>query len=464
MSEKSLSQILSDFVYRLEIQDVPKEVIEKAKIHLLDTVGIMLAMHNSEEIARLVKIVKRLGGPPESSVVGHGFKVAVANAVIANAAMAHSADYDDTHLAPILHPSCVAVPTALAVGELIEAPGERFIESIVSSYEVSIRLGLATLRRLHDRGFHPTSVLGVFGAVTASAKLLGLKPEDISSAFGIAGSMSSGILQGHREGVWLKPLHPAIASHNGIIATLMALEGLKGPTKIFEGEWGFYKAYIWGEKPYLDAVVKDLGKSWETLDISIKPYPVGHAAVAPIDLAVLFKEKYGLKPEDLRSVTIYLPKTAVDLVCKPWEHRIKPRTPYEAKFSVPYLFIAGLRNGWVGLWDFTWDSIRNKDIIMHTSKVRCTYESSYDEYVERAVIPAKAKILTVDGRTYEEEVINHRGSPGNPIAWSDAIKKFINNISYAMFKDRGEAIIEIIKHIEKHRVNDLVEMLVQKTI
>ncbi|MEM4970063.1 MAG: MmgE/PrpD family protein [Sulfolobales archaeon] len=459
MERRSLAQVISEFIYNLSYSDIPSSVIEKAKIHILDLMGIMMAMHSDENVKKVVNMVRALGGSEESVVIGHGFRVAAASAVIANASMAHSADYDDTHLEPIIHPSCVAIPTALAMGEAMDIDGKRFVEAVVASYEVSIRIALAAGRKLHERGFHPTSVVGVFGAVAASSKILNLDPSKILNALGIAGSMASGIMQGHREGIWLKPLHPAIASHNGILASLLAMNGVEGPKMVLEGEWGFFRSYLWGEEPVFGRVVEDLGVRWETLNIAIKPYPVGHAAVAPIDTAIMLREKYGVGLSDIKELIFYLPKTAIDLVCEPWEKRIRPRNPYEAKFSVPFLAIIAIKKGWVGLRDFTWENIGDEELLKYTGKVKCIHDPEYDRLAREAVIPARAKLLTTDGRAYEEEVINHRGSPKNPFTWGDEEKKFYENIANTKFAHIGRDFVDAIKSIERHSIRYIANML-----
>jgi len=460
MSPKSITQILAEFASSLKLEAIPQEVVDKAKIHILDTIGVMIAMHNSDEgVRKIVEIIKRIGGTPESTMVGYRSRVPSINAAFANSAMAHSADYDDTHLASIIHPSSTVVPAALAVGEALGAGGKEFLEACIAGYEIGIRISLAALRRLHERGFHPTSVIGVFGAATASSKLLGLGIDGIMNSLGIAGSMASGIMQGHREGIWLKPLHPAIASHNAVLASLLAKEGIEGPKAVLEGSWGFFKAYLWGEDPYLSSITEDLGERWEILNISIKPYPVGHAAVAPIDAAILLREKYGIALDDIRELIFYLPITAKELVCEPYDQRIRPRSPYEAKFSVPYLAIAAIKRGWVGLRDFTWDALKDHEVLRHTSKVKCEHEPSYDAYAQDAIIPSRAKLVTVDGKIYEEEVINHRGSPRNPFRWSDEERKFYNNIYNTRFYPSGKEIIDAVKKLEGQDIRYLTNLL-----
>jgi 2-methylcitrate dehydratase PrpD len=457
----TVSYKLSEFAYNLKLKDVPEEVVSKAKLCILDTLGIMMATYDLENVKRAVSVVKYLDGPPESTVIGHGLKVAAPNAVLANAAMAHSVDYDDTHLGSIAHQSCVVVPTALAMGEKVDASGKEVLESIIAAYEVTARIGLSAPGLFHARGFHTTSIVGVFGSALIAGKLMNLSIEQLVGALGNAGSMVSGLLQCMIEGSWIKAMHPALAAHSGIIASLLAKEGIQGPYQIFEGKFGMFNAYLKGDKFSLENVTKGLGETWETLNISIKPYPTCHATHAPIDIALEFRKKYNIKLEDIEECIYYLPKNSMNVAVEPYEEKIKPATPYVAKFSIPYVAVVAFKNGWVGLGDFTDEAIKDPEILKYTPKIKCVYDKTYDKYIESGsgVMPARAKIITKKGKVYEEEVINHKGTPNNPLTKEDVITKFTNNIKLSKYKEVGDKIIEKVLNMEKHSIKEIMEML-----
>jgi len=455
----TISYKFSEFTYNLKLKDVPEEVVNKAKLHILDTLGIMMATYNLEDVKRIVNIVRYLNGPSESTIIGHGFKAAAPNAVIANASMAHSVDYDDTHLGSITHQSCTAVPTALAVGEKVNASGKEVLESIIAAYEVNARLGLSAPGMFHARGIHPTSAIGVFGSTLIAGKLMGLSVEQLVWALGIAGSMSSGILQCIPEGIWVKPMHPAFASHSGIIASLLAREGCKGPYQVFEGEYGLFNAYLKGDNFNLEYATKELGEVWETLYISIKPYPTCHSTHAAIDVALEFRRKYNIRLEDIRECIYYVPKFVINIVLEPYSEKVKPSTPYSAKFSIPYTVVVALRNGWMGLWDFTEEAIKDPEVLKYTSKIKYVHDETYDKYVGSEVTPARAKIITRESNVYEEEVINHKGTPNNPLTREDVVAKFMSNIKLSKYRDVGDEIVNKVLNIEKNSIKEIMEIL-----
>lgn len=456
---ETISYRFSEFAYNLRLKDIPEEVVSRAKLHVLDTLGIMMATYGLEDVKRVINVVRLLGGSPESTVVGHGFKVSALNAVIANAVMAHSVDYDDTHLGSGIHQSCTAIPTALAVGEMTNASGREFLEAVIAAYEVNSRLGLAAPWLFHIRGIHPTSAIGVFGSALIAGRLMGLSIEQLAWALGIAGSLSSGILQCIPEGVWVKPMHPGFASHAGILAALLAREGCRGPLQVFEGRQGLFNAYLKGDKFDLEQASKGLGEKWETLNISIKPYPTCHATHSSIDVALAFKRKYNIKLEDVEECIYYVPKVAINLVVEPYEEKIKPQTPYSAKFSLPYTVVVALRRGWVGLWDFTDESIRDPEILNYTSKIKAVYDGKYDKYGGSEVIPARAIITLRNDRKYEEEIIEHKGTPKNPLTRDEVITKFMDNIKQSKYRDVGREIVDKLLNIEKYSVREIVEVL-----
>ncbi|MBS7641498.1 MAG: MmgE/PrpD family protein [Candidatus Bathyarchaeia archaeon] len=451
--DETISYKLSRFAYDLKLKDVPQEVITRIKLHFLDTLGIMMAAHNLESISPVIKVCKLLGGPPESTIIGHGSKIAAPNAAMANATMAHSLDYDDTHLGSV-HQGCVAIPVSVAVGEKVGASGEEVLEAVLVAYEVNARLGLVAPGSFHIRGFHPTPVLGVFGAALAAGKLMGLSIEQLCWALGIAGSMSSGIGQTVKEGIPLKAMHPGIAAHGGVLASLLASEGYKGPVKVFEGEAGFFNAYLWGEKINVNQATLELGNKWETLNTSLKPYPSCHATHSAIDAAITLKKKYGVRLEDLQECICYLSRYGMELT------RSDVTTAYGAKFSIKYCVSVALKKGFVGIADFTDEAIKDKCILEAMQKIKVYPDEKYDTYVkERMVFPAKVRVKLKDNSVYEEEVIDHKGTPHNPLTWEDTMTKFVDNIKHTKFYDVKEAIVKRVLNIEKYCINDLTEIL-----
>lgn len=273
--EKTYSEKFGAFVDDLAFDDVPKHVIDKAKLHILDTLGVAMATYKSPYAEIMLDVCKSMGGSPESTAIGSGGRKSVANAALVNGTMAHGLDCDDFHRGASLHLSTFVVPTALAVSEATGSSGKNALVAAVAGYEMGARLGLAASRKFLMQGWHPTGVLGAFVSAAITGKILGLTGEQIASAIGIAGSQSSGSAQFMEEGSWTKRMHPGWASHSGIIAGLLAQKGYDGPHRIFEGGKGVYVGYL-GEGGFdPEKLHQGLGSTWEVEQISYKFYPAG---------------------------------------------------------------------------------------------------------------------------------------------------------------------------------------------
>ncbi len=111
------SEKVGAFVRGLRLDDIPREVRDKAKLILLDTLGIALASSTMDFGRMALDVAAALGGARESRLIGTSRKVAAANAVLANGTLAHGLDYDDTLEEAIVHTGCCGAITALAVGE-----------------------------------------------------------------------------------------------------------------------------------------------------------------------------------------------------------------------------------------------------------------------------------------------------------------------------------------------------------
>jgi 2-methylcitrate dehydratase PrpD len=346
---------LADFAADLEFDALPAEVVERTKLLILDTAGIIVrARHDAESTPSLISAVERLGlkgagSNVNCSVLGDDATYAPTAAALINGTLAHSLDFDDTHAVASLHSSAPIVPAALAAAEMSGASGKDVIAACVAGYEVQVRLALALGPSDHyDRGYHPTATCGVFGAAAAAGKLLGMDADGIQSAFGIALSQAAGSMQFLADGSWTKRSHVGQAAQNGLICAAMAAEGFKGPKAAFEGKWGFLHAYA----PNADAskAVADLGSRWETLNLAVKPYPSCRYTHAPLDGLIQIKREHGLDAADIEEVEIGLAETGWKIVGNPDENKHAPESVVDGQFSMPFCAAVALREGRMD-WD-----------------------------------------------------------------------------------------------------------------
>jgi len=198
---------LVDFVLGLELESLPDAVVAAAGLSFTDWVGAAIRGSTEPLADALDAVVAATGGEPQATVLGRGRRTSALLAALANGAQGHALDFDDTHLASIVHGSAPVAPVVLAVAEWHHRPGAAALEAFVAGFEVETRIGRVIGPMLADRGWHVTAVLGHFGAVVAAGKLLGLTAEQLGRALGIAGTQAAGLEQS--LGTMCKPLHPA---------------------------------------------------------------------------------------------------------------------------------------------------------------------------------------------------------------------------------------------------------------
>jgi len=236
-----LSTQLADRLAAFRLKDVPGEVLAHAKLMLLDTVGAMLAASNPKYSATriLVDFAKRLGGRPESSLVGQRFKTSCVNASLVNGTLGYYCDIEPHHVGGILHAPAAMVPAGLAVAEKERAGGRQFLEAMILGIEVTCRVSYALNPvALYNRGFHPSAICGAFGAAAAAGKLFRLNPKKFGIALGLAMQQASGLLawaSDHTENS--RPFNPGLAARNGTTAAYLASLGFGGPPTPFEGKY-----------------------------------------------------------------------------------------------------------------------------------------------------------------------------------------------------------------------------------
>src|SRR3981081_249361 len=306
---------LAAYVANLKFEDIPQEVLERAKVLTLDFLGSAIrARRDAESTPSLLKMLEALAldGQGESTVFGDAKSWTPAIAALLNGALGHSLDFDDTHADSSLHASAPVVPAAFAVGELVGAaaragpPVPAVLPAIVAGYEVCCRLGNALDPTSHyARGFHPTATAGTYGAAATAAKLFGLSKQQIIAAFGVSGSQAAGSLQFLVNGAWNKRYQVGAAAMNGVIAATLARNDFVGSSEASEGKHGLLAGYTDDAHP--DKAVAGLGKIYETMKIGVKPYPSCRYTHAALDALIAMRREHNLTPDQSTRVVIAVP-------------------------------------------------------------------------------------------------------------------------------------------------------------
>lgn len=436
---------LSEYVTGLQFASLAPEVVEQAKLCLLDLTGIMLrARRDAESSPPIARAVRRLaGGSGPCTAVGDAQGLPAASAALLNGAYAHSLDFDDTHRAGSLHPGACVIPAALAVAEEAGLSGRDLLAAIVAGYDVSCRLGMAVDPSTHyARGFHPTSTCGVFGAAAAAGRLGGLPAERVAAAFGVASSQAGGLLQFLENGSWNKRLHAGFAASAGIESAWLAAEGVVGAAEPIEGRLGFLHAY--SDDPHPELVTEGLGERFEITRTGLKPYPSCRYSHSVIDgLREIFAPG-GVAADDAAEVEVFLNESGMRLIGAPEAYKRRPQNVVDGQFSVHYLGAVAALHGNMGWEDYRY--IGDPEIAALSDRITATLDPGMAGLGTRIVVRRR------DGSRLEREIPIPKGEPENPMTRDEVRAKFMD-----LAGERAAALAERILAIES--VTDVREVV-----
>ncbi len=400
MGAMTLADRLAAFAADLRFEDVPPAVVDSVKLRILDVLGIALAASTHEVGPPLRAGLESWAGRGDCTVIG----------ALTNGTLAHGLDFDDTHAASVTHASAVVLPTVLALGEAAGLDGRAVVTAAVAGYEAIARIGMAAPGAFHARGWHASSVCGTLAAAIAAGVCERLDRERLVAALGIAGSFASGVMEFLEDGSWVKRLHPGWAGQAGATAAALARARFSGPATILEGRYGLYRTFIDttpDPRPF-----ETLGQTWETLAIGFKPYPCCHYLHAFLDCALALREAHRLAPEAIDSIECLVPPAGMPIVCEPRPAKLRPRTPYDAQFSLPFSVAAAFIDGRVGL----------------------------DTYAAERLDDARILVRLRDGRRVEAHEADGRGGPARPLPEGAIVEKFRDNAARAISGARTAAL------------------------
>lgn len=458
----TLAQQLADFIVATKYEDLPREVVHEAKRVLLDSIGCALAGMTAEKGRLSAALARRLGGPPESSILGTRDKVSCVAAAFANGELINALDFDAV-LMPAIHVSPFVLPPALALGESTGARGRELILASVLGHELTSRLasGLSSGRTIvaegPDRGqVHWPAVHGysanAFGSVASAGKMLGLDARKMANAIGIAGysaPMQTGA-HWHSSGTdaLVKYASAGWIAQLGTTAALLADMGYTGDVSVLDGShsfWRFSGSEIW----IPENVTRNLGRDWHILSTRYKIYPCCGIMQEPLDCLSAIIDENRLVPEEIEEIKVWLDPLSE----KPlWRSR-RIENEVRAQFSVPYVTAVAVHGFSLGAEWQDPATRKNPKILSFMSKISF---ASHPDYGRAALKNPGARMARVDvrarGRTYTVERSYARGSGSPEIARprdQRLEEKFRHNASALLPPDKVDGAVRSIWNVEK---------------
>src|SRR5215468_6733074 len=339
---------LAQHVCHTGYADLPVSSGGSARRDLLDTFGCMLGGSGSPGIDELFAVIARWGGRDESRVLLRRTRLPAPQAALLNAGMGHALDFDDTlDSGGSIHPGVSVLGAVLALCDSLGGvSGRDVLLAAALGLDVSCRIALACTL---DRGWHRTAAIGVFGATAAVGKLIGLTPEQMLAAFGIANSHAAGNRQCILDGALTKRMQAGQAASAGVFSAVLAQTGFTGAQNIFNGRFGYFELYQ--PNGYdTSLLLRDLGAVFCGEALSYKPYPCGRPLHAAIDAALAARAQLQITGcDDIAAVTIEADPAGHSDQFGRGPQKRRPTQVVEAQFAQPFLVATALVRGKVGI-------------------------------------------------------------------------------------------------------------------
>lgn len=419
VAETGATAALAAYAAGLQYGDIPAPVVDKVKACVLDAIGCMLFGATLPWTRIVADVVREEGGAPQASLVGSTGRVPVAQAVFVNSTAGHAFELDDAHTRASMHAGSIAVATALAIAEWrADVSGRDFVTAVVAGYETGLRVGMAGAGQIFKRGFHSAAVCGGFVAAATAARLLGLDAARTRHAFGIAGSMASGLMAA-QEGAMVKRLHAGQAARNGVTAVLLAQRGFTGITNVLEAPFGgFFSAMTEHHQPA--ALVDGLVTRWETLALGFKPYATAgaiHPALALLD-AIMTERK--LKAGDIAKIHVECTTHCRNHVAWPYV----PQGVASAQMNIFYALSVMALERAAMVAQFDEARLEDPAILEFMRRITVTTDAAFDAMGNACRYATRVTVADARGDRHTKETLHRPGSPEAPLSGTQLAGKF----------------------------------------
>lgn len=453
MAEATLSEKLSRHHLGLQLDEIPPSVVAAAKLHILDSLGCLLAGSRLEpgKLAYDLAVASSDSGSP-SSLLGTDSQGSFLDAVQAMSAATHCGEMDDIHSGAGTCIGGMVVPALVAMAEKYGGNGRDFLVGAIVGYETTARVGLAIdAPGLFTRGWWPSTVCGVFGVAAAGAKFLRWPLDKTVNALGIASLNAGGMITGGHEGATARHLIFGRAAQSGVLSLLAAQRGFTGPTRAFEDPRGFCLtlcaepkwAYLKSTEPYYLPAV------------AFKPYPCARQLHAGVEALLRLLQDYSITPTVIEEIELSVPTAVATLVNRP-----ATSTNRAAMLgSGQYVMAATAIRGKMDLTSFDDRFIQSSEVKSLMGKVKVTGEIELNRYFPQSW-PGRVRISLRGGSFHTQEIIIPKGEKENPMSVQEVEEKFLSLATPVLGDSKARSVIREVRGLaDRDSLNELIVLL-----
>jgi len=430
----SLTQALGQFVAHPPFEQVPADIQPALRNAFIDTIACLFSGRQEPVTQTALTVVRQRGSLPQVRALLGDERLSVMDAAFVNAVSAHALDYDDMALNG--HPSVVLVPAILAAGEALGASDSAMLRAYLVGYEVWAELVGREPDSLHNKGWHPTGVIGTVAVAATVGHLEGLSAVQASHALGIAASMASGLMGNF--GSMTKPLHAGWAASHGIEAVRLAQCGATASAHVLESDVGYLAALSPQGRADRSGLVSPSALRFRRSGLSIKKYPVCYAAHRVIDGLVDLRRAHGFEPEQIRR---FIP-TLSDVTARVL-HAHRPASALEAKFSIEFACAMAAQEGEVGLPQVTDEQVSRDDVQALLTRVEPQTVAAGCPIEPGFALHDRIQLELVDGTVLDSGPIRYaRGHAQLPLPQDEITTKWLGCL--AGESDKRLALLDVL--------------------
>ena len=466
MSTVPATRHFAEFTAGVNHAALPATVREALTVFLLDYLRVASLGQRMPWSAWAVNLGRELGGNDQSTILFSADRSDPERATFINSTYAGSIDADDVHVGSMLHPGCIVISAALAVGEARGASGERILAAIAAGYENMIRIGLAIQPSHFRRGFQSTATCGGFGAATAAASLMfngADRVQRIAETIGLVASFSGGLTQFYHSGSTVKRIHAAHAAGEGVHAALLAQAGFSGPADILEGKDGFARAYADGHD--FDKGLAGIGSQWRLLETAIKPHAISARVLSAVEATGDLLREHGLDAGDIAAIRVGIPKIIQGRLTV-----AEPKDVQAGQMSLPYCMAMVVKQGkavpagfTINIDDFE-GALADPSVMAISKAIACELDPDAERVSTEQSVGAKVTFTLKSGKSVEKFIEAPKGSASRPFTLDDHIARFRAEMAKRFAPAQIDAVLDEVRNFHKAGNADrLMQLLASRT-
>ncbi len=434
----TVSERLANWATTQHVSDFPSDVSLFAKRLIIDSLGLQVRGSTLRHVQPQRRLVESAGSRAESTITATGFRSTMASAAYVNGTFAASMEFDECNMLP-WHSASIVVPTSLAVVEAHHRPGSDLLLGTVVGQQVQSLLGTAVSVPLMERGWHLPRAMGPFAATAAAGSILRADEVVLAHAFGVAAGDASGPMEYDRAGGEVKRQYTGSAARAGIEALQLAIDGVTGPSTIFEGTSGLFRLMAGTSEA---SIPDDAWNTWYITDTFFRLNPGVGTVLPALEVVADVATTERINWREIEKIDVGLPAFAVSH----GGNIIEPTDSLAAHFSLAFALALRLVTGASAPADYLDSEVwSNPDILVVASKVR---PFAMEFAADAPLLCADVRITMADGRILGRLQHGFHGHTTDPVSDADIEAKFHANTEGILPESNKSRIIEMVHNIE----------------